>query len=88
MNQKITIHYDFTDGSELSYQEAVASKADFTTNCLNFFCADNVNAKVIRADGKSISVKDLLSGKGDHTDKKIRVAHNLCKMLIAGKFKW
>lgn len=88
MDQKIIIHYDFVDGSELAFGQAVIAKADFTTNCLNFFCCDNINAKLIRADGKSIAVKDLLAGKGDHTDKCIRKPHNLCKMLIAGKFKW
>lgn len=88
MKQRITIHYDFTDGSELPYGLAILAQDDFTTNCLEFFSADNPNARVIRADGTSISVKDLLDNVGGHTDKQIRKAHSLHRLLVAGKFKW
>lgn len=88
MRQCIKIHYDFIDGSELSYGEAVECEENFTTSCLEFFCTDNINAVVVKRDGSSISVKDLLDNTGDHTVKHIRKAHNLHRMLVAGAFSW
>jgi len=88
MNQKITIHYDFTDGTELSYGKAVWANEDFTTNCLEFFSSDNPNAVIVKKNGSSISVRALLDNKLGHTMKEIRKAHDLRKMLVAGKFDW
>lgn len=88
-NIHIEIHYDFTDGTELSYGEAILAKeGGFTTNCLDFFSTDNPYAVVTRRDGKSIIVADLLEGKGGHTEKEIRAPHNIRKMLIAGALKF
>ena len=86
--QNITIHYDFKDGTELPYGVAINEEHPFTTNCLEFFSTENVNAVVVMKNGKCIAVRDLLSGEIKHTDKKIRKEHNLHKMLIAGVFKW
>lgn len=39
----IFIHYDFHDGSELSYEEGLEklkNKESFATCCLDFFCFD------------------------------------------------
>lgn len=88
MDNKITIHYDFTDGTELSYGEAINCDKDFTTNCLEFFSTSNLNAVVKKKNGKLLAVKDLLDGKGAHCDKEIGIRHNIHKMLIAGAFKW
>lgn len=33
-NEKIQIHYDFTDVTELPYGIAIYYKEDFSTNCL------------------------------------------------------
>lgn len=85
---KIDIHYDFIDGTELPYCIAKDCKEDFSTNCLEFFNTDNINATAIRADGKSISVRDLLNGSRGHITKEIRISHNLHKMLIANCFRW
>lgn len=87
---KITVHWDFTDGTEVSYAEGKKlqkAKVDFTTNCLDFFCSGN-NATAIRQDSCTISSVDLLNNVGGHTNKHMRNAHNLHRMLRAGRFKW
>lgn len=86
--QQIQIHYDFTDGTELSYDEGILAKGGFTTNCLDFFTTDNPHAVVVRKDGKSIIVADLLEGIGNHTKKEIRKSHNIRKMLVSGALKF
>ena len=89
--QNITIRWDFKVGDELPYAqalEALERGEDFTTNCLEFFNADNLGAEVIRKDGKHISVENLLNNIGGHTHKHIRKEHNLHKILISGGFDW
>ena len=90
----ITIHYDFTNGTELSYKEgcdAETRQESFTTNCLDFFAtwteADDVI--IIDSEGNALSRK-LLMTKGDttYTDKDIREAHNLAKLFKANSFVW
>lgn len=88
MNQNITIHWDFADGTEMPYGIAINTKDDFTTHCLDFFIVENIDAKVIRKDGKSIAVKDLLASNKQHTWKMITKNHNLHKMLVAGALLW
>ena len=85
----ITIHWDFTDGSEVSYQEGLKLKDNFTTNCLDFFCFDTDASDIIilRSDGKKI-IREKLLGQNPYTDKEIRIAHNIQKMLKANKFKF
>jgi hypothetical protein len=82
----ITIHWDFTNGTEVSYQEGLQLKDNFTTHCLDFFNMDiNVDdVIVVNKDGLSISRKNIQN----HTNKQIRKSHNIHKMLIAGSFDW
>jgi len=84
----ITIHYDFTDGTEISYIEGTIKKDNFTTKCLNFFSFDyDADVMVIKKDGTSILKSDLLN-ENKHTLKDIREEHNLHKMLVANAFKF
>lgn len=82
----IKIHYDFKDGTEVSYMEGKILGNNFSTHCLDFFNmderADDVVA--IRSDGKIISRKNIQN----HTSKQINKSHNIHKMLIAGAFEW
>lgn len=82
----ITIHFDFTDGTEVSYIEGKDLKDNFTTHCLDFFNMDEEvdDIIVLRKDGTKISRKNIQ----DHTDKEIRKSHNIRKMLISGGFVW
>jgi hypothetical protein len=82
----IIIHWDFTDGSEVSYQEGLKLKDNFTTCCLDFFNMDKQvdDVIVLRKDGATISRNNIQL----HTAKEIRKSHNIHKMLIAGCFNW
>ncbi len=82
----ITIHWDFTTGEEVSYQEGLNLKDNFTTCCLDFFNMDiDVDDVVIyRKDDKHISRKNIQN----HITKQIRREHNIHKMLVAGSFNW
>jgi hypothetical protein len=87
----ITIHYDFTDGTEVSYIEGLKLKDNFTTNCLDFFNNDyHVDDVVIIDKQKNKLSRRLLMTKGDvsYTNKDMREAHNLQKMLKANAFNW
>jgi len=84
----INIHFDFTDGSELSYEEGMEAEKDFNTNCLAFFSFDvKDDVKVIKKDGSYILKSELL-GTSDYTDREIRLAHNIEKILRANGFCW
>jgi hypothetical protein len=82
----ITIHWNFTDGTEVSFIEGKLLGDNFTTHCLDFFNMDEEvdDVVVLRNDGKIISRKNIQA----HTEKKIRKAHNIHKMLVAGSFDW
>ena len=82
----ITIHWDFTDGTELSYIDGLIAKDNFTTNCLDFFNMDiDVDdVIVIKRSGDIISRKNI----NDHTTKDIRIEHNIQKMLKSNSFNW
>ena len=82
----ITIHWDFTDGTEVSYIEGKLLGDNFTTHCLNFFNQDESvdDVVVLKANGKKISRKNIQQ----HTVKEIRQAHNIDKMLVANCFNW
>lgn len=88
MDNVIRIHFDFEDGTELSYEEGKNCLGTFTTNCLEFFSTDNPNALIVKRDGGRMSVEDLLNNDGRFTDKEIRKSHDLRKMLNAGTFEW
>ena len=82
----ITIHYDFTDGTEVSYIEGKLLKNNFTTHCLDFFNMDEQvdDVIVLKKDGTQISRMFIQK----HTTKAIRESHNIHKMLRAGCFEW
>ncbi len=85
----ITIHYDFTDGTEVSYIEGCELKDNFTTNCLDFFNNDEDVDDVVIIDKKGNRLsRRLLMTKGDisYTNKDMREAHNIQKMLKAKSF--
>lgn len=92
----IIIHYDFTDGTELSYGELIRKDlskhdASFTTNCLDFFCFDTNTKDVLIVDsaGNTLSRNSLLSEQDLYkVGKKITKSHNIQKMLKAGAFTW
>jgi len=85
----ITIHYDFTDGTEVSFIEGKELGDAFTTNCLNFFNFDNdVEVIVLKKDGSKISSLKLLENTGLYTEKNIRIVHNIEGMLISGAFNF
>lgn len=83
----IIIHYDFTDGTEVSYYEGLKLKDNFTTCCLDFFNMDiDVNDIIVyRKDDKHISRKNI---QNHSPNKEIRKAHNIQKMLKADSFNW
>ncbi len=82
----IIIHYDFTDGTEVSFIEGKLLKDNFTTCCLDFFNMDEEvdDIIVLKKDGTKISRKDI----NNHSDKEIRKEHNIHKMLVSNKFKF
>ena len=87
----ITIHYDFTDGTEVSYMEGLFLKDNFTTNCLDFFNNDVDVDDVVIIDKKGNRLsRRLLMTKGDisYTNKDMSEAHNIQKMLKAKSFNW
>ena len=78
----IEIHWDYTDGTEVSYKEGLKLKDNFTTCCLTFFNNDELADDVIilRKDGKKISRKNIQLS----TNKQIRFGHNIEKLLLGG----
>lgn len=82
----IIIHFDFKDGTEVSYMQGKLLRDNFTTHCLDFFNmyerVDDVI--VLRSDGAKISRKEI----NKHIKKEIRKAHNIHKMLVSGSFNW
>jgi hypothetical protein len=82
----IIIHYDFTDGSEVSFKEGITLGDNFKTHCLDFFNMDEKvdEVLVIKKDGSYISRKNI----NLHTPKEIRKSHNIHKMLVADSFDW
>lgn len=87
----ITILWDYALPECLSYIEGksmIKSGNDFKTNVTAFFNYDN-NVTVVKRDGSYINSQELLqNNEGEYTDKAIRHAHNIHKMLIAGSFKF
>lgn len=85
----IFIHYDFTDGTEVSYHEGLKLKNGFTTNCLDFFNFDSEADDVLIIDkhGNTLSMNSLLV-KNPYTNKEIRTEHNIQKMFKANSFNW
>ena len=87
----IFIHYDYSDGREVSYCDALSSdKTIVTTHCLDFFSSDTDAADVIilKKNGEYISRKEVLENKSGYTTKHITPAHNLHKMFMGNSFNW
>lgn len=85
----ITIHYDFVNGTEISFIEGKEQKDNFTTNCLSFFSTDNeMEVIVLKKDGSYISKNELLIDSSFYTDKEIRVSHNIEKILRDNGFEF
>ena len=82
----IIIHYDFTDGSEVSFKEGITLGDNFKTHCLDFFNMDEKvdEVLVIKKDGSYISRNNI----NLHTPKAIRKSHDIHKMLVADSFDW
>lgn len=82
----IKIHYDFIDGTEISYKEGVLLKDNFTTCCLDFFNMDEIvdDVIIIMKDGRKISRKNIHL----HSSKEIRKFHNIHKMFLFNAFNW
>lgn len=86
----ITIHYDFKDGTELSYSEGILAKDVFNTNCLEFFSFDTEVDDVIIVNSKRQYIRrsELLLNNGKYTSKEIRKEHNIYRMFLANSLKW
>ncbi len=85
----ITIHYDFTNGTEVSYLEGLKLEDDFTTCCTNFFSFNNdKDVIVIKKNGDYIIKNDLLKFNNGYILKEMRITHNIENMLNTGSFTW
>jgi hypothetical protein len=85
----IKIHFDFVDGTEVSYSEGLDLKDNFNTNCLDFFCWDKDVDDVLVVDKKgNVLSRNTLLVNNTYTNKQIRKNHNIQKMLKAGSFNW
>jgi len=82
----IIIHWDFTDGTEISYIQGKLLGDNFTTHCLDFFNMDEKvdDVVVLKHNKEKISRKNIQL----HSPKAIRKSHNIHKMLVAGSFNW
>ena len=86
----IKIHYDFTDGTEVSYIEGLELKDNFTTNCLDFFLSkiDAEDVVVYKKDGSYVSRNELLTNPSEYTGVHIKACYNFHKLLKANTFKF
>ena len=92
----IQIEFDYTHGYLSSYSEVLedikADKHMIFTNCLNFFSFDYLgkgyDVIVRKLNGQKIVLSELLENTGVYTDKEIRKAHNVYKMLLAGAIRF
>jgi uncharacterized protein (UPF0335 family) len=94
-NKMVIIQFDYSDKNELlSYVEVLTNIEKETpviyTNCLDFFSFSTLDkgydVKVVRANGDFILLKDLLKNDKTYTNREIRKAHNVHKMLLANTF--
>ena len=92
LNRMINIHFDFTDGTELSYGEGIDKRDNFITNCLSFFDSDlldeHYDIVVTKLNGDYISMKELLDGDIHYTNKRLTMQHNLYRLLVGDVFNW
>jgi len=84
----ITIHYDYTDKTEISFAEGRQISTDFNTHCLQFFNNDeSQDVKILKKNGDYI-LKSELFNDNFYTDKEIRQGHNILKIFLANGFCW
>ena len=88
----IEIHYDHTDGNEVSYQEGLhlaRLMLPFSTCCLEFVCSDYLKTHsviILNKRGSYIDLDELMDNTGIYTDKIITTEHNLRRLLVGGAF--
>ena len=87
--QNIRIHWDFSDGTELSFYESIQAYRNgekFNTHCLSFF--DFLfDCVLIKKNGETLTPNKLIEDRGFYTSKEIKHTHNIYRMLVAGAFK-
>lgn len=97
MSNLIVIPLDFSEGNKTSsYYEVLERIKDkeelIYTHCLNFFdfsiLDKHYDVKVIKSDDSYILLSELLNNDGSYTNKIIRQAHNVMRLLIAGHFEF
>ena len=90
---KIVILYDEVSPMCLSYTQVLIAiehgQKCIVTNCLNFACFDYLrqggDVLVVKCkDNTGIVLSELLENNRPYTNKQIRPAHNIQKMIIAG----
>lgn len=95
--KKIIIQYDSSCEKCVSYVQVLEqiskSNALIHTNCLDFFSFTYLDKGydviVQKANGDYIILSELLcDAANQYTNKEIRKAHNVRKLLIANKFKF
>lgn len=83
----IEIHLDFHNGDEVSLEEGKLLGDNFSTLCTEFFSTETVpNVIVLKKDGSYIDRDELLKNTGEYTNKEIRTAHNIQRMLTSNSF--
>ena len=80
------IHWDYTDGTEVSWIEGLKLGDNFTTCCTKFFNQDIItdDVVVLRKDGKKVSRKNIQLS----TNKQIKIGHNIEKLLLGGALEF
>ena len=81
----ITIHYDYTDGTEVSYIEGVRLGDNFTTTCTSFFSfMFSADVRVLKKDSTSITKSKLLANdSGIYSTNNIKGTEDIEKMLLS-----
>lgn len=81
----IEIHFDYTDGTEISIMEGLEKGDNFTTHCLEFFSFDTKADVIVKnKEGKQIRLSEI----NKHCLKEIGETYNVRKMLLDNLFEW
>ena len=91
----IKVHFDFTDGTELSFSESINNRTtDFTTHSLEvidqWLTFDRLLPEilVLRKDGSYIDIREVLNNDGKYGEKYLTREHSLTRMIKADALKW
>lgn len=87
----ITIHFDYIDGTEVSYSVGLNSGTEFTTNCLDFFSQDTVtDVMVKKLDGSYILKSELLdiTKVGEYYNEVVGIDTNILELLKNDNLLW